>query len=167
MATENGPTFSTADLHDAQPDEVQVVDLQFRSFGQHACFYGQVETLRVRSAHSAVRDMMKKPGNGRVLVVDGGADLNTGIMGDQIGANAIRNEWAGAVLIGAVRDSNALNQLPIGIKALGTTARRHGEDRDGEAGITLRIGGVIITPGDWLYADQDAVIVSRRALQFD
>jgi regulator of ribonuclease activity A len=159
-----GPSFSTADLHDDQPDDVRVLDMQFRSFGLHRCFYGKVETLRVFSSHSAVRDMMKTAGQGRVLVVDGGADLNVGIMGDQVGANAVKNGWAGAVLIGAVRDTLALNQLPIGVRALGTTAGRNAEDREGQSGITLRVGGAIIAPGDWLYADQDAVIVSKRQL---
>lgn len=164
MEYSTGPIFSTADLHDNQPDEVLVLNQQFRSFGLHDCFYGQVETLRVCSSHSAVRDMMNSPGNGRVLVVDGGGDLHTGIMGDQIGANAVRNGWAGAVLMGAVRDTFALNRLPIGVRALGTTARRCAEERKGQSGITLRIGGVIIEPGNWLYSDTDAVIVSQREL---
>ncbi len=156
--------FSTADLHDAQPDEVEVLDLQFRSFGLHECFHGPVETLRVFSDHSAVRDMMKTPGNGRVLVVDGGGDLHTGIMGDQIGANAVKNGWAGAVIVGAIRDSRILDTLPLGVRALGTAARRSSVERTGQAGVMLRIGGVCIAPCDWLYADRDAVLVARRQL---
>jgi len=164
MADNTGPRFSTADLHDAQPDEVAVLDLQFLSFGQHRCFFGPVETLQVFSDHSAVRDAMKTPGEGRVLVVDGGTDLNTGIMGDQIGANAVKNRWAGAVLIGAVRDTMALDALPIGIRALGTTARRSNLERAGHRGLMLHVGGVCISPGDWLYADEDAVLIAKRPL---
>lgn len=165
MANDTGPVFSTADLHDEQPGEVEVIDLQFRSFGLHRRFFGPVETLRVFSDHSAVRDMMKSPGKGRVLVVDGGADLNTGIMGDQIGAHAVKNGWAGAVLIGAVRDTLALDRLPIGIRALGTTARRSSLERAGLSGVPLKVGGVYLSPGDWLYADEDAVLIARRQLQ--
>lgn len=160
MVDDTGPRFSTADIHDAQPGNVAVLDLQFRSFGKHCCFFGPVVTLRVFSDHSGVREAMKTPGEGRVLVVDGGADLSTGIMGDQIGALAVKNGWAGAVLIGAVRDSRALNALPIGIRALGTTARRSGQERVGERGGILRVGGVCISPGDWLYADEDAVLIA-------
>lgn len=165
MANDQATSFSTADLHDDQPDEVQVINLQFRCFGMHECFYGPAETLRVFSDHNAVRETMKTAGEGRILVVDGGGDLHTGIMGDQIGANAVKNGWAGAILIGAVRDTQALNQLPIGIRALGTTARRSSTERAGQRGVALRIGGVHIEPGDWLYADQDAVIVSKRPLK--
>jgi regulator of ribonuclease activity A len=164
MDNDMSTAFSTADLHDEQPEEVEVVDLQFRHFGGHKCFFGQVETLRVFSDHSAVRDMMKTPGKGRVLVVDGGADLTMGLMGDQIGANAVRNGWAGAVILGAIRDSAALDALPIGIRALGTTARRSSIERAGHAGVTLRIGRVSISPGDWLYADRDAVVIAKRQL---
>jgi regulator of ribonuclease activity A len=164
MASDSAHIFSTADLHDAQPDAVEVIDLQFRRFGVHSCFHGPVETLRVFSDHSAVRDIMKTRGDGRVLVVDGGADLHTGIMGDQIGANAVKNGWAGAVIIGAIRDSGALDQLPLGIRALGTTARRSSVERLGQPGVMLRIGGVCVSPGDWLYADPDAVLIARRQL---
>lgn len=157
-------TFSTADLHDAQPDEVEVVDLQFRGFGRHGCFHGAVETLRVDRDHSAVRDMMARPGLGRVLVVDAGGDLRVGVMGDRIGASAVRNGWAGAVIVGAIRDSEALDRLELGVRALATTARRSLVEREAEAGAVLRFGGVRVAPGDWLYADRDAVLIARRPL---
>lgn len=164
MANNSSVNFCAADLHDEQPDDVQVIDLQFRNFGQHPCFHGQIETLRVPSDHSSVRDMMATPGNGRVLVVDAGADLTIGVMGDRIAANAVKNGWAGAVIIGAIRDSQAINALPIGVRALGTTARRSSAERAGQSGGVLRIGGVWCQPGDWLYADHDAVLISSKPL---
>lgn len=164
MAADMFPIFSTADLHDAQPDEVDVVNLQFRSFGRQRRFHGPVETLRVFSDHSAVREVMKTAGAGRVLVVDSGGDLGTGVLGDQIGANAVRNGWAGVIVNGAVRDSAALDGMPIGVRALGTTARRSSVERVGQQGVTVKIGGVCIAPSDWLYADADAVLVAKRRL---
>ncbi len=164
MVAETHPTFSTADLHDAQPEEVEVLDLQFRVLGRHRRFCGPVETLRVFSDHSAVREMMRTAGEGRVLVVDSGGDLNTGVLGDQIGANAVRNGWAGVVVNGAVRDSAALNEMSIGVRALATTARRSSVERAGQQGITIKVGGVCIAAGDWLYADEDAVLVAKRRL---
>ena len=164
MAAEPFANFSTADLHDAQPDEVDILDLQFRSFGRRRRFFGPVETLRVWADHSAVREVMKTAGNGRVLVIDGGGDLRTGVLGDQIGANAVRNGWAGVVVSGAVRDSVALDALPIGLRALGTTARRSSVERSGQQGVAVKVGGVCIVPGDWLYADEDAVLVAKRRL---
>ena len=164
MVAETHPAFSTADLHDVQPDEVEVLDLQFRVLGRHRRFHGPVETLRVFSDHSAVRETMRTAGEGRVLVVDGGGDLRTGLLGDQIGANAVRNGWVGVVVNGAVRDSAALDQLSIGVRALATTARRSPVERAGQRGVTIKVGGVCVSPGDWLYADEDAVLVARRRL---
>ena len=165
MVDKSRPVFSTADLYDAQADEVGVIDLQFRCFGRHACFYGPIETLRVFEDHSAVRDAAALDGRGRVLVVDAGASLRIGVFGDRIGARAVERGWAGVVVVGAVRDSEALDQLDIGVRALGTTARRSSIEHPGERGVMLEIGGVTCEPGDWLYADRDAVLLSRRMLQ--
>ena len=164
MDAHHARTFQTADLHDQQPDDVQVVDLQFRNFGRHGCFHGRIETLRVFADHSAVRDIVAEPGEGRVLVVDVGGDLTTGVMGDRIAGKAVEAGWAGAVIVGVVRDSQAINRLPFGVRALGTTARRSLAGRAGQRGIALHIGGVHCEPGDWLYADEDAVIISKRPL---
>lgn len=158
------PAFSTSDLHDEQPGEVEVVDLQFRRFGRHACFCGPIETLRVFEDHNAVRDAVAEEGRGRVLVVDAGGSLRIGVLGDRIAGRAVATGWVGVVVVGAVRDSAALDRLAIGVRALGTTARRSSVARDGQRGAVLQIGGALCRPGDWLYADLDAVLLSRRSL---
>jgi regulator of ribonuclease activity A len=157
--------FSTADLYDAQPAEVDVIDLQFRSFGHRVCFHGQIETLRVFEDHAPVRDEAATRGDGRVLVVDGGGSLRAGLLGDRIGSAAAANGWVGVIIVGAIRDSVALEGIDIGVRALGTTARRSDAGRAGLRGITLQVGGVVCRPGDWLYADRDAVIISRKPLK--
>jgi regulator of ribonuclease activity A len=167
MTSSEGPReFSTADLHDAQPDDVEVLDLQFRCFGRHACFSGPIETLRVYEDHSPVRDIVATDGHGRVLVVDAGGSLRVGVLGDRIASRAVQSAWAGVVVIGAIRDSVAVDRLEIGVRALGTTARRSNVERPGEHGLMLRIGGIKCGPGEWLYADRDAVLVSKRMLMF-
>ena len=133
MVAEQSPAFSTADLHDAQPDNVAVVDLQFHCFGRHRLFHGPVETLRVFEDHGAVRDTVAEAGRGRVLVVDAGGSLRMGVLGDRIAERAVETGWAGLVVIGAIRDADALDQLEIGVRALGTTARRSSVEREGGA----------------------------------
>lgn len=164
MPRDKPPQFSTADIHDEQPDLVTVINRQFRVFGQHTCFSGPIETLRVFSDHSAVRDTVAGEGRGRVLVIDAGEDLSVGVLGDRIAALAVEHGWAGFVVFGAVRDSEALDGLPIGVRALGTTARRSSIVRAGERGTPLRVGDVRIQPGDWLYADRDAVLIGPTQL---
>ena len=154
----------TADLFDAHPDRVQVMDVQFRSFGRVRAFAGPAATLHTSENHHPVQQALEEPGLGRVLVVDGEGHLTVGLMGDRLAALALKHGWAGAVLFGAVRDSAGINALEIGIKALGTAARRAWASLEGRRDITLTIAGATIHPGDWIYADEDAVLVSREPL---
>lgn len=156
-------TFSTADLHDEQPDQVRVIDLDFRCFGGSACFSGQVETLCVTN-HDPVREILSTPGLGRVLVVDAGDQGFVGVMGDRLAGRAVQSGWAGVVVVGAIRDSGAINAMPLGVRALRTTARRSLTGVPGTIGDDLVVGGIKVRSGDWLYADADAVVVSSREL---
>ena len=54
--------------------------------------------------------------------------------------------------------------MDIGVKALGTTARRSQFEREGSQLRAVEFGGVRISAGEWVYADEDAVIVSARRL---
>jgi regulator of ribonuclease activity A len=67
-------------------------------------------------------------------------------------------------VLGAIRDSAAIDALNFGVKALGTIARRAETEVGGETDIDLTVGGVRVRSGDWIYADQDAVVVSPRRL---
>lgn len=153
----------TCDIADAYPDEVAVCDVQFRHFGQRRAFAGPCETLRVRD-HNLVLDTVSLPGEGRVLIVDGGGSLATGLMGDRLAEVARANGWQGAVIFGAIRDSAVIDGMAFGVKALGTTARRSPVAHGGERSVPVGFGGVTFRPGDWVYADADAVIVSPRPL---
>jgi regulator of ribonuclease activity A len=157
-------TLSTADLNDANPERVSVCALQFRSFGRKQDFSGPCLTLKVFEDHRKVRATAETPGEGRVLVIDGGGSLRVGLMGDQIAELAMINGWAGAVINGAVRDSRAIDQLDFGVKAVGTTARRSDTELGGLVDHPVAFGGVAFRTGWWVYADVDAVIVSETAL---
>ena len=153
----------TCDISDAYPGDVAVCEVQFRHFGQRRAFAGACETLRVRD-HNLVRETVALPGEGRILVVDGGGSLAAGLMGDQLAELARANGWQGAVIFGAIRDSAVIDGMQFGVKALGTTARRSPVEHGGERSVPVSFGGVIFRPGDWVYADADAVIVSVRPL---
>lgn len=157
---------STADLFDANADTVSVCELQFRSFGKKQRFFGPCVPLLVNEDHRPVLAMLSTPGEGRVLVVDAGGSLRVGVMGDRLAAIAVENNWAGVVVHGAIRDSTAIDALDIGVKSLGTTARRCQTERGGLASAPVRFGGVEFSAGDWVYADVDAVLASPRQLAF-
>ncbi|RUM96705.1 ribonuclease E inhibitor RraA [Pseudaminobacter arsenicus] len=158
---------TTADLYDAHPQAVEVCDLQFRSFGRRMRFFGQCATLRTYENHLPILQALKANGTGRLLVVDGGGSLRVGLVGDRIAGIAVENNWAGIVIFGAIRDSTAVNQLDIGIKALGATARRGWKDTTEALEGPVEFGSVQFQPGSWIYADEDSVIVSPVELSLE
>lgn len=157
--------ISCADIYDTFHAEVDVCLLQFRNLGKWRSFFGPAETVSTFEDHSPVLAAVSAAGNGRVLVVDGEGSLTTGLMGDRLADIARLNGWAGVVINGAVRDSLAIDAMDFGVKALGTTARRGWRATSGNHGGQLRFGGVTINRGDWIYADRDAVLVSRSELE--
>ena len=147
----------TADLVDQYGTQLRVVDLQFRQFGAHRLFAGPVRTVSCHEDNGLLRDLLRTPGDGHVLVVDGGGSLRTALVGDLIAASAQDNGWAGLILHGAVRDSAALAELQLGIKALGTIPRKSSKDAAGEIDVPVTFGGVTFAPGDILHADDDGI----------
>lgn len=99
------------------------------------------------------------PGDGRVLVVDGGGSMRCALLGDNIASIARDNGWAGIVLNACVRDSVALDELGFGVKAIGTNPRPSKKDGDGDVDVAVTFGEVTFAPGVQLYADEDGVVV--------
>ncbi|HYF40554.1 MAG TPA: ribonuclease E activity regulator RraA [Gemmatimonadales bacterium] len=156
--------FTTPDLCDAYPDLVQVVEPVFRAYGAETTFSGPIETLKVYEDNTLVRQLLEKPGEGRVLVVDGGGSLRCALLGGRLGYLAHANGWSGVLINGAVRDAAELNQLPIGIRALNTVPRRSEKNGTGEAGRTVEFAGACFGRGQYIYADDDGILVAERNL---
>jgi regulator of ribonuclease activity A len=155
--------LSTSDLSDAYP-QAPIAEPVFRDYGGEAAFSGPVYTVRVFEENTLVRATLETPGQGRVLVVDGGASLNCALVGDVLAGLGVQHGWAGVVVNGCVRDTAQLASLPIGIKALAAHPRRSGKGGSGEQGVSLTFAGVSIEPGDWVYADTDGLLVSKERL---
>jgi len=150
-------TPATADICDAYPD-ANVADLAFVDFGGAARFSGEVETVRCFEDNALVARVLESPGDGRVLVVDGGASMRVALLGDRLGAMAVANGWVGVVIEGCVRDTVALRSLPFGIKALGSIPRRSKKRGEGQIGAMVRIGRMDVRAGWWLYSDEDGIV---------
>jgi regulator of ribonuclease activity A len=161
--THDGP--ATADLCDAHPEHVQVCESVFHPYGGRRAFHGPISTVRCFEDNSRVREAVMAPGNGRVLVVDGGGSRRRALLGDQLGQAAVRNGWVGVVLHGCLRDSAELSRMDLGIRALGTIPLRSEKRGEGERDVPVRFAGVTFRPGDWVYVDDDGVIVAPAALE--
>ncbi len=149
----------TADLVDDIGDDVRSCDLQFRQFGGLAEFAGPIATVRCHQDNALLKSVLSEPGNGRVLVVDGGGSLHTALVGDVIAELARANGWAGLLIHGAVRDAATLRTLGIGIKALGTNPRKSSKTGSGERDVVIALGGVEFHPGEIAFSDDDGVVI--------
>lgn len=156
--------FATADLYDVHSEAVEVCAVPLRSFGGRRAFGGRIETVRTHEDAGLVRQCLTSPGHGKVLVIDGGGSVKAAVLGDRLAALGAGNGWAGVVVFGAVRDTNRLARLEIGVVALATTPRRGSLEGRGETGVTIRQAGATFRPGAYLYVDGDGMLVSETAL---
>lgn len=154
----------TADLCDEHSGLVRVCHPMFRSFGGRAAFGGAIATLKLFEDNSLVRTALEGPGDGRVLVIDGGGSLRCALVGDQLAKLGVKNGWAGIVVYGCIRDSAAIAEMDIGVMALGTHPMKTVKKGLGEADVPVSFGSITFQPGEFLYADGDGVIVAARAL---
>jgi regulator of ribonuclease activity A len=151
----------TADLYDDQGEELQSLSMQMLSLGGHPSFSGPVRTVRCFEDNALLKSVLATPGDGAVLVVDGGGSLKSALMGDLIAQSAVDNGWAGVIINGPVRDRAALAQLPLGIKALGSNPRKSAKTGAGETDVDVTIGDIVFRPGAMVFSDEDGILVER------
>lgn len=161
-------TFKTPDLCDEFEAElgktVRVLTPMFQRYGGRSAFSGEIVTLKVFEDNSLVREAFAANGRGKVLVIDGGGSLRCALVGDQLAILAQKNGWEGVVVYGCIRDSADINGIDIGVRALNTHPQKSIKKGVGDRDIAVTFGGVTFNPGDKLYADEDGVLVSSRAL---
>ncbi len=154
------PTCDLCDAHKGDSDGAfRVLPPVFRDFGGRAHFHGMVSTVKCFEDNSLVKAAVESPGQGRVLVVDGGGSTRRALVGGNLGAAAAKNGWAGLVVDGAVRDVAELAAADVGIKALAPMPLPTERRNEGQRDVAVRVQGVWVRPGDWLVADGDGIVV--------
>ncbi|MGQ0799979.1 MAG: ribonuclease E activity regulator RraA [Pseudomarimonas sp.] len=155
-------TQTVADLADAHPAAAICAPL-FRDFGGVKGFAGPIRTVKLFEDNSLLRSVLETPGEGAIIVVDGGGSLRCALFGGNLGALALKNGWAGVIIYGCVRDSVELAQQAIGIKALATHPLKSDKGlHGGQLDCPVTFADVTFVPGHWLYADEDGVLVLAR-----
>ena len=156
--------FKTTDLCDEFSDRLQIAEPIFGDYGAEMMFSGSIVTLKVFEDNSLVRAVLEEPGDGRVLVVDGGGSMRCALVGDQLAELAEDNDWAGIIVNGCIRDSMAIAEIPIGVKAVGIHPLKSVKRGVGERDIPVRFAGITFQPGHYVYADEDGLLVSEKPL---
>jgi regulator of ribonuclease activity A len=161
-------TFKTPDLCDEFEAElgktVRIVAPMFQHYGKRTSFSGQIVTLKIFEDNSLVREAFAEEGQGKVLVIDGGGSLRCALVGDQIAILAEKNAWEGVVVYGCIRDSADINGIDIGVRALNTHPQKSIKKGVGDRDIAVTFGGVTFNPGEYIYADEDGILVSSKLL---
>lgn len=162
--------FVTCDLLDDNSDKaIGVVSpyidgKSFKNYGGRTSFGGQAVTVKCFEDNSRVKELLATDGDGRVLVVDGGGSIRCALLGDMIAESAVKHGWAGVIVYGCVRDIDAMRQMELGVQALASIPQKSTRKGIGEVGVTLQFGGVTIRDGDYVYADNNGILVAAEPL---
>ncbi len=165
--------FVTCDLLDDNPDsQVCLPNIEgksFHDFGGKDKFCGEIVTVKCFEDNSHVKALLNSPGldsggEGKVLVVDGGASMRCALLGDMIAQAAVDNGWAGVIIYGCVRDVDDMAKMPIGVKALGCIPRKSNRRNEGQTDIEICFGDLTLNSGMYVYADNNGIIASSNPL---
>ena len=157
-------SFTTPDLSDAHPETKAIAPI-LKNFGGREIFWGEIETLRCPDDNSFVKELLNNEGNGKVLVVDANGISTVALLGDMIAEAGVKNNWSGVVINGYVRDIEILKTLDIGVQAIGTMPVRSKKKNQGELGVDITFGGVTFSRGNYIYADNNGLLLSKEELE--
>jgi len=156
--------FKTTDLYDDHLENLQVAAPIFRDFGGKMRFHGQIVTLKALEDNTFLKAAFEIDGRGKVLVVDSSGSMRAAIMGDVMAALGASNGWEGIIINGCIRDSADVAKVNIGVKALGTIPRKTVKRAQGVRDVSLRFADVQFNPGEYLYADEDGIVLSKTKI---
>lgn len=156
--------LKTADLCDEYSDELSICDIEFKSFGGKQKFSGRIETVEVLDDNSLVREALETIPEGSVLVVNNGGSKKCAMLGDRLAAIAVTRGIVGVIVNGCIRDSAEIAEMDLGVFSLGTMPLKSKKSGKGNANVPTDFGGITWTPGHFVYADEDGVVVSEKPL---
>ena len=156
--------FVLPDLWDQYGDSLRVLSPMLKNFGGNNCFHGKISTIKCHEDNSFVADAVREEGGGSVLVVDGGGSLRCALLGDNLASIAASNSWSGIIIFGCVRDVVALKDISLGIQAIAPHPMKSVKRQVGLRDVEVSFGGVSFIPGQYVYADDNGVIVSEAEL---
>ena len=157
--------IQTADLCDDNKDKkIQVLSAKFKNYGGLKKFSGEIVTVKLDKSNWRLLEMLRdEDGEGKIVVVDNSQEF-FGVVGDKLMTFAKNNNWKAIILNGYVRDTDETKKIDVGLFAIGTCPLRNFEKTDSYRDIELNFEGVTFNSGDYIYADNDGVIVTKNRL---
>jgi regulator of ribonuclease activity A len=157
--------ISLPDLSDQHSKQIQIGKLALHSFGSRHSISGEIYTVSCSDDNSVVKEVLSREGKNKVLVIDASGVNHASMIGDQIAKSAVKNNWAGIVVNGCIRDVEELKNLPIGIFAKGVVAQKTNKENHGFEDVLISFGSVVMTSGKWIYIDQNGWLVADNKLE--
>ncbi|RRJ84844.1 ribonuclease E activity regulator RraA [Aestuariirhabdus litorea] len=157
--------YVTPDLCDEYPELVEVADPIFNNYGGKRSFGGQIVTVKCFEDNSKVKQLVEQDGHGKVMVVDAGGSMRRACLGDMLAEKAASNGWQGIVMYGCIRDVDVIAQTDIGVKALGVHPMKTDKRDIGDLDIPVTFAGLTFCPGDYLYSDNNGIVISPEPLE--
>ena len=111
-----------------------------------------------------MKELVDTDGTGKVMVVDGGGSMRNALLGDMLAEKAAKNGWQGIVIYGCIRDVDVIMETELGVQALATNPLKTEKRGLGDVNVVVKFGGVEFVPGQYVYADNNGIIVSPQAL---
>jgi len=158
--------FSTPDICDDFPADLQVLEPLFSEYGASEQFSGEVVTIKCFEDNTLLKQTLGTDGSGKVMVVDGGGSLRRALLGDILAAMAADNGWQGVVINGCVRDVEILKTIRLGVRALNCHPVRSDKRNEGQLNVPVAFAGADIKPGQYLYADENGILLANLKLDF-
>lgn len=158
--------ISLPDIADFHSNSIQVGKLKLASYGQKSNISGEIYTVACADDNSIVKSVLSREGKNKILVIDAVGIAHASMVGDQIADAALKNNWAGIIVNGYIRDVEALRALDIGIFAKGAVPQKTEKQGHGFEDIMVSFGSTIMRSGNWLYVDENGWIVADRELEF-
>ncbi|MDD2291192.1 MAG: ribonuclease E activity regulator RraA [Aliarcobacter sp.] len=158
-------SIHTADLCDENKDKkIAVLSAKFKNYGGLKEFSGEIVTVKLDKSNWRLLEMLRdEDGKGKIVVVDN-AQQFYGVVGDKLMTFAKKNNWKAIILNGYVRDIDETKNIDVGLLAIGTCPLRNFEVTDSQRDIELNFEGVTFNNGDFVYADNDGVIITKNRL---
>tara|TARA_Y100000996_G_scaffold342439_1_gene279958 strand:- start:224 stop:709 length:486 start_codon:yes stop_codon:yes gene_type:complete len=158
--------FTVPDICDIYED-IQIGDVFLNSYGGIDKFCGEIQTAKCEHSNSAVKELVEKDGNGKVLFINHTGSELCSMVGDQIAQKAFDNGWNGIITNGYIRDIEVIKDISIGVCAKNSYPKKTNKSIGiGEINVPIKINNISINPGDWIYVDSNGWVISKSELKF-
>lgn len=150
---------SASNLSDALNHQPAIRGIECRTKGKRLRMVGPATTVRsIAGDWNKVVQAIDIAGEGGVVIADCGG-TPPAVWGELATVTALKVGLAGAVINGAIRDTDAALELGLPLFSACVCPDSGDPKGYGEINCDITIGGQTIRPGDWIVADDDGVMV--------